>query len=296
MRGLFDATEKGEEVSADTPGLESLISHVFHPTDFSKEGELAFAHALRIAVLARAELTLFHVERDGEDVHWSDFPHVRQTLERWGMLAPGSRRDDVVALGMDVEKIRAPAGDPVKSILGYLREDPAELIVLASHAATGFERLSAGAVAAPVARRARSATLFLPAGVRGFVSLADGSVSLQRVLVPIDSAPDPQSAVSLALRLARALGATPQLTLLHVGPSAQQPRVHVAHDMRERVERRSVEGGVVETIGGLARELDADLVVMTTRGRHGFLDALRGSTTERVLRHAGCALLAIPEQ
>ncbi len=27
---------------------------------------------------------------------------------------------------------------------------------------------------------------------------------------------------------------------------------------------------------------------------HGFLDALRGSTTERVLRHARCAVLAAP--
>ena len=54
-------------------------------------------------------------------------------------------------------------------------------------------------------------------------------------------------------------------------------------------------GPIVETIAATARELDADLIVMTTRGRHGFLDALRGSTTERVLAEAGCALLAIPE-
>jgi nucleotide-binding universal stress UspA family protein len=54
------------------------------------------------------------------------------------------------------------------------------------------------------------------------------------------------------------------------------------------------EGDVVETIGAVAAEVGADLIVMTTEGHHGFLDALRGSTSERVLRAARCPLLAIP--
>ncbi|MFN5184436.1 MAG: universal stress protein [Planctomycetota bacterium] len=33
---------------------------------------------------------------------------------------------------------------------------------------------------------------------------------------------------------------------------------------------------------------------MATDGRDGFLDALRGSHSERVLRHAHCPLLIIP--
>jgi nucleotide-binding universal stress UspA family protein len=50
----------------------------------------------------------------------------------------------------------------------------------------------------------------------------------------------------------------------------------------------------VETILAVAGEQGADLIVMTTKGRHGFLDALRGSTTEQVLRHAWCPVLALP--
>jgi nucleotide-binding universal stress UspA family protein len=41
------------------------------------------------------------------------------------------------------------------------------------------------------------------------------------------------------------------------------------------------------------REFDPDLVVMTTAGHHGFMDVLRGSTTERVLRAIPCPLLAV---
>jgi nucleotide-binding universal stress UspA family protein len=38
----------------------------------------------------------------------------------------------------------------------------------------------------------------------------------------------------------------------------------------------------------------ANLIAMPTAGHHGFLDAVRGSTTERVLRHAPCPVLAVP--
>jgi len=34
--------------------------------------------------------------------------------------------------------------------------------------------------------------------------------------------------------------------------------------------------------------------VMSTAGHEGFLDALRGSVTEQVLRHSPCPLLAVP--
>ena len=276
--------------------LESSIVHVFHPTDFSGASGLAFAHALRVALLARAGLTLFHVDRDGEDVHWSRFPHVRETLERWKLLPAGSSRDAVAELGVDVEKVRAPAGDPVKAMLGYLRDDPAELIVMASHAATGLARLWQKPVAEPLARAAGSATLFLPEGARGFVSEADGSVQLRRVLLPMDVSPGPERALSLTLNLARALGAEPRVTLLHVGDGSSLGPVRVPHDVRGRVERRNVTGTVVESIVAAAEGDDVDLVVMATRGHDGFLDALRGSTTERVLRHARRALLAVPAE
>ena len=44
----------------------------------------------------------------------------------------------------------------------------------------------------------------------------------------------------------------------------------------------------------LATAEQADLVAMPTRGQDGFLDVLRGSTTERVVRHAPCPVLALP--
>ena len=54
------------------------------------------------------------------------------------------------------------------------------------------------------------------------------------------------------------------------------------------------DGDPVEQILAAADEVEADLIVMPTAGHRGVFDALRGSTTERVLRRARCPLLAVP--
>ena len=54
------------------------------------------------------------------------------------------------------------------------------------------------------------------------------------------------------------------------------------------------EGDRTETIVKVAKDLDADLIVMTTDGQDRFLDGLRGTTSERVLRKAHCPVVVIP--
>ena len=53
------------------------------------------------------------------------------------------------------------------------------------------------------------------------------------------------------------------------------------------------EGDVVEEVGKAASEHQADLIVMATHGHDGFMDAIRGSSTEQVLQHATCPVLAV---
>jgi nucleotide-binding universal stress UspA family protein len=50
---------------------------------------------------------------------------------------------------------------------------------------------------------------------------------------------------------------------------------------------------VVNAIVDAAIELDVDLIGMPTAGHHGVLDVFRGSTTERVIRHAPCPVFAL---
>jgi Universal stress protein family len=138
-------------------------------------------------------------------------------------------------------------------------------------------------------------TLFIPAGVKGFVSLQDGSVSLKNILIPVAPAPTAQPAIAAAVRLAQRLNcSTGRFTILYVGEEGGMPEVSCPDLPGWEWTKLSQKGEITEVILQTARGMEADLIVMSTEGRNGFLDALRGSHSEQVLRQCACPLLAIP--
>jgi nucleotide-binding universal stress UspA family protein len=270
------------------------VQSIFHPSDFTEASEVAFAHALKIALAAKAKLAVLHVGTGGS-FGWEDFPGVRDTLQRWNLIPLASPRSAVGELGIGVAKVKAYGKDPVKACLGFLTRHPTDLIVLAVRQQEGCMRWMEKSVGKPVVREAGQMTLLVPHGVEGFVSRQDGSISLRNILIPIASKPRPQPSVEAAARLIQSLqlpGGT--VTLLHVGRSAEMPSVKVPNDTDWKWKHVAKAGEPVDTILQTAAGLSADLIVMTTDGPDGFLDALRGTTSVRVLRKARCPLANLP--
>lgn len=268
------------------------MRHIFHPTDLGSGGSAAFLHALRLAAALRASLTIMHVDDEG-DRDASSLPGVRRALARWGYLKDANDVDGLKALGMGVRKVVAEGGSPVRSCLRHLEKHPTDLIVLATHQEQGLAAWSNRRVAEPLSRGSGEPTLFIPEGRPGFVDAATGGVSIRKVLIPIARDPGPQRAVDMISTLADALGQRAvTFVLLHVGTPDTRPGV--ALPVREGWTSRevTVPGDPVDVI--VHEAADADLVVMTTKGHDGFLDILRGSTTERVMRGVRCPVLAVP--
>jgi nucleotide-binding universal stress UspA family protein len=227
---------------------------------------------------------------------WTDFPGVRETLERWGLIPPGSPKSAVPQLGIDVRKAVARDTNPAKSVLRYLEEHPADLIVLATHSHDGRASWLRQSVAEPIARHSGQMTLFIPDHVQGFVAEKDGSVSLNKILIPIATKPRPQPAVAAAVRLVARLQRTSgSFVLMHVGDAGNMPQVQCPEVPGWEWRKVSRAGDVIQGIVETAGNEKADLIVMSTDGRNGFLDGLRGSHSERVLRSAPCPLLTVPE-
>lgn len=265
---------------------------IVHPTDFSDGSATAFAHALKLALSCRASLYLLHVASNGEEGEWHAFPHVRATLEMWGLLPDANVPTALVGekLGVRVAKIGVTATEPVAAVVDFIQEHGADLVVLATAGRDGLDHWLRGSKAELIARRSETATLFVQENARGFIDQLTGEPRLRRILVPVDHNPDPTQALNALSRIVRVLGADlSSLHLVHVGEDA--PLLYTAPaNARVPVEVRT--GPVVETILEMARQ--ADLVAMPTAGHHGILDALRGSTTERVVRQAPCPVLAFP--
>jgi nucleotide-binding universal stress UspA family protein len=271
------------------PFVESIV----HPTDLAPTSRAAFSHALVIALIQKARFEILHVG-DETPVGWDHFPGVRDTLERWGLLEPGSERSEVFdELGIEVTKMQL-AGDPVRATLDFVHANEPDLLVLGTRGREGLASWLDPSVAQRIARRSRTMTLFVPDHGRFFVSSDDGRLSLRRILVPVDRTPDASEALARAARAAAALGDPPVvISLLHVGPGPI-PYYDLPEGDAWTWEEQLREGSVAEEILAAADSLAADLIVMPTDGRNGVLDVLRGSFTERVVAQASCPVLAVP--
>lgn len=275
------------------PGF-SIIESVLHPTDFSESSLVAFHHALKAAMLAKSKLTLLHVATEGNP-EWSHFPGVRETLERWGMLPKGSLKSAVGELGIDARKVVANESEPVEAVVRYLQQHPADMIVLSTSQRGGRIPWLGKSVAEPVMRKAAEMTLLIPGDVEGFVSGKDGSVKLNNILIPIASTPRPEPALNAAARFVDKLNAAEgTFTVLHIGTANTMPAVRFP-EVPGWTWKKELRGGeVIDGIVKTAKEFKADLIVLATDGRNGFLDGLRGSHSERILRYGVAPLLTIP--
>ena len=143
---------------------------------------------------------------------------------------------------------------------------------------------------------------------------------VRRILVPVDFSDCSTFALRYAANLAGQVNAS--LILLHVASSLLAPpeMEYVELDLKKfrgEVERHASakltalaqreiaatvpasplvrHGTPWEEITRLARERQADLIVIGTHGHAGFKHMVMGSTAEKVVRYAGCPVLVVRE-
>ena len=139
---------------------------------------------------------------------------------------------------------------------------------------------------------------------------------IETILVPLDFSPASLEALDYAVWLAKQFRAA--IHLAHVYPSDEASSIpgaaHFLLQSAEAIERLNKEltgihqkhvptfrpenchirgGRPYEVIVRLAREIDADLIVLATRGYSGLKHLLLGSTAERVVRTASCPVLVM---
>ena len=142
------------------------------------------------------------------------------------------------------------------------------------------------------------------------------TLKLERILVPMDFSEASEQALEYALTLARKFEAS--ITLMHVveliasSPDANfgyvpldtGEQVAAATKRLEKIAAERIPAAMLETtlvqsgtpyreITAAAKELNLDLIVITTHGYTGLTHVLLGSTAERIVRHAPCPVLTV---
>ena len=138
---------------------------------------------------------------------------------------------------------------------------------------------------------------------------------IEKILVGLDFSPASIQALDYAVSLAKPFRAAVHLVHVHPPDEALAPGAgHLLLQSAETIERLNEElagihrkrvepfcpenchiraGRPYQEIIGLAREMDADLIVLSTRGHSGLKHLLLGSTAERVVRNAPCPVLIV---
>lgn len=183
--------------------------------------------------------------------------------------------------------------------LGVVRlagEERADLIVVGNRRSSALERLLLGSISERVVRYAHCSVLVSRASRRSGVILA--ATDLSDAALP---------AVSAAIDVAREQKAA--LTVLHaVEASSAEGRDAMSAEWRRKIAAsltKLVEGSGVaisfdvahgppaEKIAMRAEEIEAELIVVGTRGRSGMARLAYGSVAETVARIASCSVLAV---
>jgi nucleotide-binding universal stress UspA family protein len=285
------------------------------PIDFSDASRHALQHAITIAGWYDAGITAMHVRTQPLLVNppiilaaaresiagLTEAQQVEADLREW--VAPAT------TAGLTVDTI-VTEGSPATRILDLARALPADLVVTGTHGRSGVARLILGSVAERVLREAPCPVMTVPPAVAGASKLP-----FEHLLCPIDFSRSSLEGLRIALSLAQEAGA--RLTLLGVfdwtGVSGKQaadtPEFRVrweAETRRElnalvpedarnwcRVDTAIAFGRCSDEILMEAAASRVDLVVMGVQGRSAIDIALFGSTTNAVVRQAGCPVLTV---
>jgi nucleotide-binding universal stress UspA family protein len=263
--------------------------------DFSEASVAAVAEAVILARACRGEITVLFVlpygapsRADGRDVPEGISSAVAEDVET--LLEPAREA------GIPV-RVCLKAGRPAHEILETVRRTTPDVIVMGTHGRGGFKRLALGSVTDEVLRSAACPVLTIrhrPQEAEHAAARGDAVVCAIGL-----SASSPRT-VAHACEVARARGA--HLTLLHVLEDDE------ATDMREacrrlhalaaahgrpgdRIEELVVAGVPARQILRIAAARRAGLVVM---GGGPLSDRVwHGSTRDRVIRGAPCAVLTV---
>ena len=158
-----------------------------------------------------------------------------------------------------------------------------------------------------------------PENARG--ETARSQLKLQQILVPIDFSASSRKALHYALSFAQQYRA--KLTLVHVVEPPMYPtelgyvpvEIESLNKSIQATAEEKLRGLAQELIGSellgqtlvrmghpyqevtqVAKELEADLIVISTHGYTGLKHVLLGSTAERIVRHAPCPVLTVRER
>jgi nucleotide-binding universal stress UspA family protein len=164
-----------------------------------------------------------------------------------------------------------------------------DMIAVGRRGRHGLEKVLLGSASAKVIGHAPCNVLVVPRAAR---------IECKNILIATDGSEHARTAALEAIEIAKRCGS--RLTAISVVPSEdekEKARTY-AGDVVQAAQKAGISGETMalvgkphEIIAGTAKSMGVDLIVMGAYGKTGLKKLLMGSTTEKVIGLAGCAVL-----
>lgn len=213
-------------------------------------------------------------------------------------------------------------GQPAEEIAGIVEEKHIDLVISATRGRSGLKRLILGSVTERLMRSLSCPLLVVQSTDKASPDQGAKSISLNKILIGCDFSKDSELAIAHGLSLAQEFEA--ELHLVHVIAPPVYPEFiksgsAAAHGVQDqvlsdlltqklqelvpeeahnwcRLQTILIEGQPYTELVNYADRNEMDMIVMGIRG-HGLVKSLLlGSTTDRVVRHTPCPVLAVSNQ
>lgn len=273
------------------------------PLDGSALAESAVPLAVALAEGVDAQLTFCTVLPSGHESHSQGSGHGGPSVH-WN-LSPQGYLDHVrekLPLENGRVELEILEGDPTSKIVEFIRQKPAQLVVMATHGRSGVVRAILGSVTDRVVHASPVPVLAVRA------TNAPRSMwqarTIERVVVPLDGSELAEAALTHGQALAEAFRA--KLSLFRVADDAagELGTVTAANylegiasrfpDPSHDLELELRTGHAPDEIVRFSMEQPHSVVVMSTHGASGFERMRRGSVTDAVVRGAATPTLVVP--
>ena len=284
------------------------VRHVICPIDFSRVSLWALRYAGCAARTFGSRLTIVHSRGFELPAYFTGAEEARLNREIDTLKAELQHRLEAVVreqigkawadLSVDYRVFQRR---PEAAILSLVEKEEGDLVVMATHGRSGWNRLWLGSTTERVLQLS-PVPVFTVRGKEEVIEGLDwdmlGEACIDRILAPVDGEAKSVPVVQAACALAARLGAE----LLFLGVSA--PGHPLKTPVRDWLSRHTtagcryqfvhMEGDRAEVIVQEAEASGADLIVIGGHRRTDGEGLFFGRTTERVVRRAGCGVMTIP--
>jgi nucleotide-binding universal stress UspA family protein len=259
-------------------------------TDGSQFSEGAIREAINFARKCSSKLYALSVletnpeyETIGSDVFEKEEAEVTGHLE--SVKARASQE------GVDCETVFLHGAEPYQQIVDEAAEKKVDMIVIGRRGRKGLMKVLMGEVASKVIGHAPCNVLVVPKAAR---------IEYRNILVATDGSTHGNAAVSEAIAIAKRCGSNLIALSAMRDESEREEAKNLSSKAVEMAQKEGVSAEavtptgrsfnvIVETAGGRS----VDLIVMGTYGKTGVKKLLMGSSTEKVIGNAGCAVLVV---